>query len=451
MFLQDKVLAAGISPGLARAMADAVDSLTATGTTQADAYELRNSINRFTTVASGSGAKLWRAGQPGDEILVYNAGANALLVYPDLGASIDSNATNASVSIPAGTQARFTRHNGILWSMQSESAADLIFTQSGIGAGNTAASRTMQAKAREVITSEDFTGVIGTQNVGIGAHAMRLMTSAARNTAIGEQALQNLTTGNSNVGVGGTALERITTGSWNVAVGVDALVNLSTGSNATAIGTSALSALLSGDSNTAVGLQSAQFTTTGQRNVAVGTDALQHNTTGSFNVAIGATSLQAPDVPGVSTGSHNVAIGDQCMNQIDSASFNTAVGDTTLYDITTGQYNTCIGYNTGRGITTGSKNTIIGSLVSGLAAGLANNVIIADGDGTVRAQHDATNWTFSGNGTFSGSLKTSSPNTSAQPMKFGSLSVVSPTSPNRTLEVSVNGTIIYIACKTTND
>lgn len=156
MFLQDKVLAAGISPGLARAMADAVDTLTAAGTTQADAYELRNAINRFTTVASGAGAKLWRAGQPGDELLVYNAGANALLVYPDLGAAIDNNATNGSVSIPAGTQARFTRHNGTLWSMQSESAADISFAQSGTGALTT----DLQTRGRAVFYAKEDFGVV---------------------------------------------------------------------------------------------------------------------------------------------------------------------------------------------------------------------------------------------------------------------------------------------------
>lgn len=152
MFLQDKVLGAGMSPGLAQAMADAVDNLTSAGTNQAAAYEIRNAINRFSTVASGTGARLPQRVQPGDEVLIYNNGANDLLVYPDVGAAIDSNSTNASVTVPAGTQARFTRHKTTLWSMQSESATDLIFVQSGTGAVAT----DLQTKNRQIVSVFDF-------------------------------------------------------------------------------------------------------------------------------------------------------------------------------------------------------------------------------------------------------------------------------------------------------
>ncbi len=42
------------------------------------------------------------------------------------------------------------------------------------------------------------------------------------------------------------------------------------------------------------------------------------------------------------------------------------------------------------GIITGSANTIIGANVTGLAAGLSNNIIIADGNGNRRINVDAT-------------------------------------------------------------
>jgi hypothetical protein len=57
-----------------------------------------------------------------------------------------------------------------------------------------------------------------------------------------------------------------------------------------------------------------------------------------------------------------------------------------------------------------------------------------------------------GNGLFSGSLTTGAPTGgTAQPWKLGTVATVSPTSPNRTIEVEVNGTIYYIHAKTTND
>jgi hypothetical protein len=57
-----------------------------------------------------------------------------------------------------------------------------------------------------------------------------------------------------------------------------------------------------------------------------------------------------------------------------------------------------------------------------------------------------------GNGLFTGSIKTGAPSGgTAQPWKLGTVATVSPTSPNRTIEVEVNGTIYYLHAKTTND
>lgn len=61
-----------------------------------------------------------------------------------------------------------------------------------------------------------------------------------------------------------------------------------------------------------------------------------------------------------------------------------------MLDNTTGSKNTAIGYNTALGITTGSSNTVIGSNVTGLAAGLSNNIILADGDGNRRINVTST-------------------------------------------------------------
>jgi hypothetical protein len=78
------------------------------------------------------------------------------------------------------------------------------------------------------------------------------------------------------------------------------------------------------------------------------------------------------------------------MNANSTGTSNSALGDTSGYDITTGTANTIIGYNTGRGITTGNYNTILGANVTGLSATIANNIIIADGQGNRRINVDSS-------------------------------------------------------------
>jgi hypothetical protein len=58
--------------------------------------------------------------------------------------------------------------------------------------------------------------------------------------------------------------------------------------------------------------------------------------------------------------------------------------------------NTALGYYTGLGITTGSGNTVLGANVTGLSANLTNNIILANGTGAIKAQHDGTNWALTG-------------------------------------------------------
>ncbi|MFY7884751.1 MAG: beta strand repeat-containing protein, partial [Dolichospermum sp.] len=85
-----------------------------------------------------------------------------------------------------------------------------------------------------------------------------------------------------------------------------------------------------------------------------------------------------------------------------------------------------------------------------LMSGYPNN-----GDFTIR-QDDVIDALIinktTGNATFSGSIKTAAPSGgTAQAWKLGTVASVSPTSPNRTIEVEVNGTTYYLHAKTTND
>jgi hypothetical protein len=110
---------------------------------------------------------------------------------------------------------------------------------------------------------------------------------------------------------------------------------------------------------------------------------------------------------GVGNVSSNTAIGQLALNSNTIGQTNVGVGVYALFENTIGNNNTVIGYSTGRGITTGSNNTIIGSRVGDstpLLSTLTNNIIIANGTGAIKAQHDGTNWTFTGGTTLTGAL-----------------------------------------------
>jgi hypothetical protein len=71
---------------------------------------------------------------------------------------------------------------------------------------------------------------------------------------------------------------------------------------------------------------------------------------------------------------------------------------------------------------------------------------------TANSTTDAFRVTTAGNATLAGSVKTSAPSGgTAAAWKLGTVASVSPTSPNRTIEVDIGGTIYYIHAKTTNN
>jgi hypothetical protein len=108
------------------------------------------------------------------------------------------------------------------------------------------------------------------------------------------------------------------------------------------------------------------------------------NTWGNQNTANGFQTLYN------TTGFNNTANWYQALFGNTTGIQNTANGFQTLYNNTTGSNNTALGHNTALGITTGNNNTILGANVTGLAAGLSNNIIIADGSGNRRINVDAT-------------------------------------------------------------
>jgi hypothetical protein len=102
-----KFFQSGMNSLATAAVCDAATSLTAAGTNQATALELTNGSNGVLTVSAGSGVVLSSQARAGDSQVVYNGGANALKVYPPVGAQINGLAANAAVTLPIRTACEF--------------------------------------------------------------------------------------------------------------------------------------------------------------------------------------------------------------------------------------------------------------------------------------------------------------------------------------------------------
>lgn len=99
----NNIVSSGLSAIQAQAIVGTVaNNLTATGSTQGTALPLPASVNRFTTVAASTGA-LVPPMNPGDYIVIYNGGANALSVYPPVGATINQASANTAYSLATAT------------------------------------------------------------------------------------------------------------------------------------------------------------------------------------------------------------------------------------------------------------------------------------------------------------------------------------------------------------
>lgn len=181
-------------------------------------------------------------------------------------------------------------------------------------------------------------------------------------------------------------------GTNNLFLGVAAGNFTMTGSGGnTVVGNNAFTDNTTGIANTVMGSNASQGNTTGGSNASFGHSALNVNTTGGSNAAFGRSALQNND-----TGSDNVAVGRNALLVVDASS-NTAIGKSVLDGLTSGSANTVVGKGSGAGIVTGSNNTILGANVTGLSSSLASNIILANGAGTIKAQHDGTDWTLTGN------------------------------------------------------
>jgi hypothetical protein len=258
--------------------------------------------------------------------------------------SVSSSLTVGTTVVNSGTDGRlFYQASGVLSQSANLTLASNILSINGVNIGR---------------------GTGGTSsNTAVGNTAGNAWTSATLSTAIGDHALAVATSGDRNTAVGYNSLTALTTGNYNTALGAQTLSTVTSGSNNTAVGIQALFAN-TGSSNTSIGFQSMLASGSGGQNTAIGYSALVANTSGATNTAIG-----------YNAGSAN----------------------------TTGGNNTYIGFGAG-GPTTTSGNTVIGAQVN-IGTGLTNNIAIGNGTGAIKAQHDGTNWTFTGSATLTnGSL-----------------------------------------------
>lgn len=115
MPLAMRVMQSGFSAGQAKGLAGVVaPTVSAAGTTQGTGTALTASINYITTAAASSGVVLPSA-EVGDSVLVYNAGANTVKVYPDSSSQINALSANASINLPINTGIQFWRVTSTVW------------------------------------------------------------------------------------------------------------------------------------------------------------------------------------------------------------------------------------------------------------------------------------------------------------------------------------------------
>lgn len=116
MAIPTRLMGLGTAAALAQNICgDVVDSITAAGTTNANATPLSGAINRVTTTAASTGVVLM-APEQGSQVVVINSGANALLVYPSTGAAINAlTATTGGFSVAAGGRALFIGTSSANW------------------------------------------------------------------------------------------------------------------------------------------------------------------------------------------------------------------------------------------------------------------------------------------------------------------------------------------------
>lgn len=303
--------------------------------------------------------------------------------------------------------------SGVLNSSLSTDASS-ISTGSGIFSGGVGIAKKLYVGSATQASSSTVAGVVLSGGLGIakdiisaGNIYVPTATSSVGAIGIGSFTLKSNST--NFVASDSTYPSALISGggTGNIIIGHAAGTALSDASNCFALGPSALHSNISGTGVVAIG-STAGFFATGNEGVFIGLNAGAAVTSGTRGVYIGSNAGNGTTI----TGTQNVAVGFGAGGSLtgavtlvtcvgSNAGGGVTTGNVGVYlgysagsSITTGDYNTVVGPASTTGITTGRANTILGS-VSGLSTSLSNNIILADGDGFIRAQY-GTGWTLSG-------------------------------------------------------
>jgi hypothetical protein len=165
-----------------------VTGLTATGTNQGTAYPLaRNCFVEFTTVASGTGCLLPPILVP-CTLEIQNSGANALLIYPQPGGTINGGSVNGSYSLPAAQAVIFTASSLTNWYTYGGSPAGSgTGTVTSIAAGTGLTGGTITTSGTIALSTPVSVANGGTGAATLTAHGVLVGegTSAIVATAVG--------------------------------------------------------------------------------------------------------------------------------------------------------------------------------------------------------------------------------------------------------------------------
>lgn len=291
--------------------------------------------------------------------------------------------------------------------------------QNGTTIGNLVIASGCTLIGNDIGASQDFWSKVDLANnqltfIGRGC-GRNLGSTADTTTAIGQgcisgetvdDALSNYSpyTGHDNVVIGFHCGKRLTTAEANVGIGRDALNCLTDGIRNTAVGTTALQQLIHGNSNTVFGCRAGMRmgTTTDADGTRVSTEAVYNNTfigesagretrIGSNNTYVGysagrGVTSESNQYTGTSTGEDNTVVGSVAFSKVSTGSRNSIIGKSAATNLESGTDNVIIGYSAGSAAANTVNAVIVGSRAAMAATSASNSVIIG-----CNAVREATN------------------------------------------------------------
>jgi hypothetical protein len=295
-----------------------------------------------------------------------------------------SNASSFTTLTQTGGSAFFGRYNA-----QDANRAQSAQTIFAVGTGNSTTRKT-----GFLIDSGSNTFVEGSFNVSGSSAFTGSVTITGSVTVNGSSILtSNVTSSFATTGSNSFNGNQTITGSLTMSGSIITVDrsgetgNIYLGQNALGMGTAGAQPLALGNTiAVAIGNGAMRFASGSNQNVAIGNNALLV-TTGSKNFGMGSEALSSN-----TTGQSNVGIGTSALTKNTTGESNTAIGDSAGFNVS-GSNNTFIGASSGYNIS-GSNNTILGRYQGSSGETLTNNIILADGQGNVKAQYSGSAWSL---------------------------------------------------------